>query len=719
MELFWNNAFYEIAVILGLAALCGGLGLLLRQPLLIAFLIVGIIVGPSALHLVDGFERIEVLAHIGIALLLFVVGLRLDLHLIRTLGPVALATGLGQVVFTAGFGFLIAIGLGMAIVPALYVAVALTFSSTIIIVKLLSDKAEIDSLHGRIAIGFLIVQDVVAIAAMIVLVALGDADGEHAGYRILYLLVTGLAFIAFVAASMRWIFPVLLQRIAKQQEYLVLFAVAWAVMLSAAADMLGFSKEVGAFLAGVSLASTSYREAIGARLTSLRDFLLLFFFIVLGAGLEFGTLTAQIPQALLFSAFVLVGNPIIVMAIMGVMGYHRRTSFLAGLTVAQVSEFSLILAALGRDLGHLDEQDLGLVTIVGILTICASTYMILFSDTLYRWLDPALRIFERGNPYHELGEIDDQSGRHYDVILIGLGTYGSAVAKHLRERRKQVLGIDFDPQIIRRWQDVEEDVFYGDAADPELLQQIPIDRCRWIVSTLRNRGVNLRLLQALRERGFKGRVAVAVRDETDVRSLNEAGADAILRPYADAAEQAADALTETAGILHIDLDWPVSLRELRLPTGAACAGSALRELPLYIDMGVSVLAVSRAGRLEMEPNADFRLFPGDRIVLMGTDVDLRRAEAYLIERETVPSNEQGVPEFAIAEAVVSPDSPAVGRSLVELDLRRQRSVNVIGIVRGTKRILSPPASEMICGGDRLIIIGRRSVAEELRRTGTL
>ena len=157
-EAIQGYIFYEIAALLALAAAVGFAGLLLRQPLIVSFIAVGILAGPSALDIAHSDTQIDLLAELGIAVLLFLVGLKLDFNLVRTLGAVALVTGLGQVLFTTVFGFLIALALGLDLTTALYVAVALTFSSTIIIVKLLSDKREIDSLHGRIALGFLIVQ---------------------------------------------------------------------------------------------------------------------------------------------------------------------------------------------------------------------------------------------------------------------------------------------------------------------------------------------------------------------------------------------------------------------------------------------------------------------------------------------------------------------------------------------------------------------------------
>ncbi len=299
----FDTVFVQIGAIVGISAIGGALALLLRQPLIVAFIAVGILLGPSGFGWVSQSSEIELFARLGIALLLFVVGLKLDLHIIRTVGPVALATGLGQVIFTSVVGYLIALALGMAPVTALYVAVALTFSSTIIIVKLLSDKREVDALHGRIAVGFLIVQDIVVVLVMIGLTAFGQTDTDkHLGIEALLILAKGAFMLVALALLMRYVLPALLHRIAHSAELLVLFAISWAVLGAVTGDALGFSKEVGAFLAGISIASTPYRELVAARLVSLRDFLLLFFFIELGANLDMSTLGAQLDAAVIFWA---------------------------------------------------------------------------------------------------------------------------------------------------------------------------------------------------------------------------------------------------------------------------------------------------------------------------------------------------------------------------------------------------------------------------------
>jgi Kef-type K+ transport system membrane component KefB len=541
----FDNVFAEVAALLLVAAVCGYIGRWLRQPLVVAFVAVGILVGPAGLHWVQSADQIDLLAKIGITLLLFVVGLRLDLHVIRSMGRVALAVGSGQVVFTSLAGYPIARALGLAPVPALYVAVALTFSSTVIIVKLLSDKREIDALHGRIALGILIVQDLVVVLTMIVLAGFGAAGRDDLlGPGMLGVVAGGVAFLGGVALVMRYVLPRLLDRLASSTELLMLFSVAWGVSLAALGESLGFGEEVGAFVAGVSLASTRYREAIGSRLVSLRDFLLLFFFVSLGAQQDISLLDTQVGPAVVLSLFVLIGNPLIVMIIMGAMGYRKRTGLLTGLTVAQISEFSFILASLGRDLGHIDSKVLGLITLVGLVTIALSTYMILYSHVLYEGFAPWLGLFERRMAHREEALDSPDAGPQADVIVFGLGRYGSRIVAGLRRRGAAVLGVDFDPEAVARCRSLGVPTHYGDAEDPEFPAHLPLARARWVVSTTPVREVNMALLHALRHHRFPGKVALTAHSAIDRDLLDQSGADLVLLPYADAADQAVDLLTE-------------------------------------------------------------------------------------------------------------------------------------------------------------------------------
>ena len=530
------GAFEQIAAVLAVCVAAGAMALLLRQPLIVGLLAAGIAVGPEVLGLVEATSEIELLAKIGISLLLFVVGLKLDVRLISKLGPVALATGLGQVVFTSVVGFIIAVGLGFDTVPALYIAVALTFSSTIIIVKLLTDKGELEDLHGRIALGFLIVQDIVVVLAMIVITASGDATGDLAG-EVVGVVVRGVLLLGAVVLFGRYLATPVTHLLARSSELLVLGAVTWAVSVAAISILLGFSEEVGAFLAGMSLASTPYREALSGRLSTLRDFLLVFFFIELGTLFELSSAIEQLNAAVIFSLFVLIGNPIIVLIIMGLMGYRKKVSFKAGLTVAQISEFSLILVALGVTQGQIDNDVVGLVTAVGLFTISASTYLITNSDAIYARIEPALRIFERKQPTASV-DLDEEAPRP-EYVVVGLGRFGSTVLQELVDSGDEVLGVDFNPRNVRSDAWVVP-VIYGDAEDPDLASQIPLEQTRWVISTLRRLEPNLQLLSSLRRSGYQCRVAVAADDNDIAEELARAGADLVFRPLHEAASPLMD-----------------------------------------------------------------------------------------------------------------------------------------------------------------------------------
>jgi len=700
-----ESGFAQIALTLLAAAVVGAVGLWLRQPLIVSFIAVGILVGPAGIGLLTRHEEVELLASIGISLLLFVVGLKLDFQTVRTLGPVALATGIGQIVFTSVFGYLIALGLGMDSLTAVYVAVALTFSSTIIIVKLLSDKREIDALHGRIAVGFLIVQDVAVILAMIAITAIG---GERPGDESLamhtaVIVVKGLGFLGAIALLAVFVLPAATRQLARSPELLVLAGIAWAVVLAATGELLGLSKEVGAFVAGASLASTPYREAIGSRLVTVRDFLLLFFFIDLGARLDLSILGATLGAAAVLSAFVLVGNPIIVMAIMGAMGYRKRTSFLAGLTVAQISEFSLILGALGVSVGHLDQEAMGLITTVGLITIALSTYMIIYSARLYEAIAPWLSVFERRAPYREAG-VDTTPTTAADAIVLGLGRYGGGIMRHLLLRNRRVVGVDFDPEALARWREEGVPVVYGDASDPELFDHLPLQHVNWVVSTAPDLETSRVLLQHLRDRGFAGKIAVACRsaDEADVLRLD--GADVLLRPYADAAEQAADALTTAMDRLGAIAEAAPGVREARLGSTSKWGGQRIADVPLREEFGATVLAVSRGGRSFFNPGPAFQLFPGDRLILSGEPDGLDRAIEYLARAET-PAPPDREEDFAVEEVKVETVPGWTGQTLAALALPARYAVTVIAVATDREQLSAPDPRRPLASHDRLVLAG--------------
>jgi len=554
-----TSVFQELAALLVMASIVGAIGALLRQPLVVSFIVAGLIAGPNGLGIVQASDHVDLFAELGVALLLFLVGLKLDLQLVRSLAGVALATGLGQVLFTSLIGYLICLALGMDGLTALYVAVALTFSSTIIIVKLLSDKRELDALHGRIALGFLIVQDLVVVLAMMAVSMLTITDLESSGPSAIGQVLLGALLVVAVGVFARYAAEWLLHGLARMPDLLVSFAIGWAALLAALFDHIGFSKELGGLLAGISFASTSLRDAISSRLSVVRDFLLLFFFVGLGTQFDLSTIGESWPEAILLSLFVLVGNPLIVMIIMSLMGYGKRTGFLAGLTVAQISEFSLIFVAMGLSLGHVDHEALGLVTLVGLVTIACSTYMIVYSRALYTWLERWLEPFDRLQRRPNRDDTQPPAAGHYNVIIYGLGRFGTETARNLRARGVSVLGLDTNPDLVAEWRGAGWPAQFGDASDVEYPAHVPLSLADWVVIALPDYPDGLgatdprpALVRALRDHGFKGQIAIATRTPPEADRLQRIPDVTVIQLFAEAAERTAERIRQTVLEQHTD-----------------------------------------------------------------------------------------------------------------------------------------------------------------------
>lgn len=488
-----SSIFVEVSVLL---ALCAGVAMImraLRQPLIIGYILTGLIVGPSLLGLIESPETIEVLGTFGVALLLFIVGLGLNPKVVKEVGKISLLTGVGQVLFTSIIGFFLVRALGYAPLTSFYIAVALTFSSTIIILKLLTDKREQNKLFGKISIGFLLVQDIIATFALLIASAAGQGGFGFSELGKLALEGTLLVIALFVVAH--FIVKPLTNFLSRTQEMLFLFSLAWGFGVATIFYELGFSLEVGALFAGISLSTMAYAHEAGSRLRPLRDFFIVVFFIALGAKLQIQDMQAVIWQALGLSAFVLIGNPIIVMIIMGAMGYTKRTSFKAGLAVAQISEFSLIFMLLGFRNGQVSNEAVSLVTLIGIITIALSSYMIIYSDSLYKTLERSLRLFERKKVKRER-----EQHENFEALLFGYQRGGSEFTKVFSGISKKYLVVDYDPEAIDDLERKRIPYIYGDVTDPELLEEINFEHVKLVVSAMTDHSTNIFLLKQVEKR---------------------------------------------------------------------------------------------------------------------------------------------------------------------------------------------------------------------------
>lgn len=536
---------------------------ILKQPLVIGYILSGILVGPFALNLLNGENAtLSVFSEMGIAFLLFIVGLQLSPKVIKEVGKISLITGIGQIVFTSLIGFVIAMIFGFSPISSLYIALALTFSSTIIIMKLLADKDALDKLYGKISIGFLLVQDLVAIMMLIIISSF--SSGGDGSLAFISTILNGLIILMILVPISYYILPKLSGFFAKSQELLFLFSIAWGFGLAVVFSMAGLSIEVGALIAGIMLSMSPYSNEITSKLKPLRDFFIISFFIVLGSQMVFGDITSLIIPAIVFSLFVLIGNPIIVIILMSKFGYSKKTGFLAGLTVAQISEFSLILVALGVKSGALTQEILSFVTLIGLVTIAGSTYMIIYSDWVYKKASPLLSVL---NTKTRDKKVETKS---YKYLLLGYNRIGFSIIKSFDKITDDYLVVDYDPKVIETLQSNNINCIYGDVEDLDILENINISKSKVVVSTIPEMEVGKLILRSAKKKRTSPVVILTERQIDDALELYAAGADYVILPHFLGGEYMAKLIeraTDNKSIYEIERKKDIILLEERKKQG--------------------------------------------------------------------------------------------------------------------------------------------------------
>lgn len=532
-----GNIFFEITIILSLAALFSIVFRMLRQPLILAYVLTGIIVGPLGFLNITSQELLKNFAEIGITLLLFLLGLEIKIKELPVIGKVSTITAGFQIITYSALGYLLATFFNFPPLTSLYIAAALTFSSTIIVVKLISDKHDLQSLYGKIAIGVLLIQDLVAILLLIFLSGFTTSGGSmpEAGEFAL-VAVKGLFLFGGVWYLSRGVFPKVVEILARSSESLFLVSIAWVFLLAAfvSSPLIGFSIEIGGFLAGLALANSIANYQIIAKVKILRDFFIVLFFVVLGMQMAFGNILNLLIPAFILSAFVLVVKPLIFMPIISLLGYRKRTAFLSGVSLGQISEFSLILLFLGNKLGHVTSEAVSLIALVGIITFSVSTYMILYSRRLFEIFRPYLSIFDKlnGNK-EEIISTGDTSNLSGHVILIGADQMGESILDALEEEDKNVVVIDFDPKVIKKFKEKRDTVhsIFGDISDLDIQERASLDKANLIISTVPDIEDNLFLIKELNRKNKMAKVVVMALDGDDAKVLYKAGAEYVVLPH--------------------------------------------------------------------------------------------------------------------------------------------------------------------------------------------
>ncbi|MEM2918873.1 MAG: cation:proton antiporter [Candidatus Altiarchaeota archaeon] len=531
---------FDLGIIIFSSTLFAFFAKILKQPLIVAYVIAGIVVGPFGLRLVTNDEIIKIFAELGIAFLLFFVGLELDIKKLKNVGRVSISCGIGQILFTFIFGFLLSSLFGLSQIEAFYVSFALTISSTTVVVKLLSDINELQTLHGKIVLGILLVQDVITI---VVLAALPNL-GNFSIVPLLLSVVKGFGFFSISVVIGRFILPPLIGFSSRSLELLFLFALSVCFVFSFISYLLGFSISIGAFLAGLSLASFPYNLEIVSRVRSMRDFFATIFFASLGmqvsATIHDSIKPLVIEEVIIFSLFVLIGNVIIMFLIASLLGYSKRTSFLTAISVAQVSEFSLVLVSEGLSLGHIQKDILSSIAWVTLITLTISSYMIIHSSKLYRIFVPFLGFSNKIPKKKDFESISESLKNH--TIVFGCHRTGYMIVKTLMRLKKKFLVVDYNPDIIKKLLTQGINCIYGDIEDLEILERVNLKGAELVISTIPTHDDNLMLLKKVRELNSGAFFVVRAESIDNALELYEKGADFVIFPEMQSGERTSELL---------------------------------------------------------------------------------------------------------------------------------------------------------------------------------
>lgn len=527
-----DNIFIQLAIILGVASTLGYITVRFKLPLLIAYLFGGLLIALTSIFDVKSSQVLHFLPEIGIAFVLFLVGMELDLRELRSIGKPVIVAGILQVLITTIIGSSIAKMLGFGDVESWYLGIGLSFSSTILVIKMLLDKKDITALYGKLAVGILLLEDLLAVVILLGLTVSSSVLGLGFQQAFPLFAVIFKAILLFSVALIlnRYILAAVFKAVSRQAELLFLTALAWCFIYIAFALFLGFSVVIGAFLAGLALASSPYHFQIQGKVKPLRDFFVTLFFVYLGTQVNFHNLGGVLPIILIFTVYTLTVKPLIFLLLFGAFGFRKHTMFKTAISISHISEFSLIIILVGLKNGAVSQEALTAIALSGVLSMIVASIMIFESNRLYKLMDGFIGFFERKNYHNELENQHSLEQLDNHVVVIGGHRVGGELVKYLKKENIPYVVLDFNPHHIDKLVKEGINVIYGDVGDPEVLDEINLTGARMVISTVQDLGDGLLLIEELRGRKINVPVIVRAATTTEAEILYKAGADLVLIP---------------------------------------------------------------------------------------------------------------------------------------------------------------------------------------------
>ena len=521
-----GDLFIQLGLIIIIAAVFATIFKLLKQPQILAYIFVGILITPI-FGIITDTSLIESMSIIGIAFLLFLVGLEMDL---KKLKQVTLITTLGapiQITFLFVSALLLAILLGFMPLEALYIGLMFAFSSTMIVMKILSDRKELSTLHGRIIVGILLMEDIFAVFALSILTSINGFAPSVLGKAFLKFIL--LIAVAYVAS--KYVFPKIFEFTAKKHELLLISSLGVCFLFSLAFHYLGFSIVIGAFAAGLTLGNLRYQLEIIGRMKPLRDFFALLFFVALGMTLKLNNILESWPVILTFTLFVILVKPILVIVLASVFRYTKKPSLYSGLYLTQVGEFALIIGMQGLQLGHISQTTFTSIVIITLLSLTFTSYYVKYMQQIYSLLEKPLSFLDKFNTEGlEFARKDIKP----NIILCGHNRIGYSILKNLGKTKKskeKILVIDYNPEIIKSTAARGFHCIYGEVDDEEIIDKMNLPKIKILISTVPELKDNLLLTRKVRKVNKKAKVIVTAQSTVDAMTLYKAGADYVTLPH--------------------------------------------------------------------------------------------------------------------------------------------------------------------------------------------
>ncbi|MCL4367084.1 cation:proton antiporter [Patescibacteria group bacterium] len=526
-----DSLFIQLAVVIGLSAAFGYFISKMRLPLVVAYLLAGVLLSFVKVLDISHSFALTFFPDIGIAFVLFLVGMELDFKEIKNLGKPIIVAGLGQILISLLAGFFIAKALGFGPTESFYLGVGLSFSSTIVVVKLLLEKKDLTSLYGKLSVGILLLEDLVAIILLMLMTLSSSALGLGLSQNLplILLLVKGILLIGLALWLSNTFLAGIFKVVARSSELLLLVALAWCFIYVAFALLLGFSVVIGAFLAGVALANSPFHYEIQGKVKPLRDFFVTLFFVYLGSQVSFNQVVSVLPVIIVFTLYALLIKPLIFMFVLGLFGFRKHTIFQTAINLSQISEFSLIVIVLGLKTGLVSESSLTAMALIGVISIIVSSIMIIYSRNIYPVLKPLVTFFEHTKLTHQL-EKKTASDLTEHAVVVGGHLMGGEIVKFLEKEKVPFLILDFNPRVIQNLISRGIHAMYGDIGDPEILDFVNLDHAKLVVSTAPGVDDNLVLLTEVKTRRAETIVIVRATNVVDAEMLYQSGADYVIMP---------------------------------------------------------------------------------------------------------------------------------------------------------------------------------------------